>query len=89
MKHEMESLWSFYPVLRNLVIPLGLSVGAWAILPVLLRRLHGYVEQGSATILHAGTGKTREVRTPYELSLWAALEEPCRLFATFLFLSQL
>lgn len=87
MTDEMAGLWSFYSILRTLLIPLGLSLGAWAILPVLLRRVHGYVEQGSATILHAG--KKNDEGVPYELSLWAALEEPCRLFATFLFLSQL
>ncbi|CAM6093525.1 unnamed protein product [Calypogeia fissa] len=87
--HGTESMWSLYPVVMNLLIPLVMAVTAWAVLPVLLRRIHGYVEQGSATILHAGTGKSHESCTPYELSLWAALEEPCRLFATFLFLSQL
>lgn len=86
---EMGAVWSLYPLVTNLLVPLGLSVTAWAVLPVLLRRIHGYVEQGSATILQAGTGKMRDSCTPYELSLWSALEEPCRLFATFLFLSEL
>ncbi|XP_024514918.1 mechanosensitive ion channel protein 1, mitochondrial-like [Selaginella moellendorffii] len=65
-------------------LALASCAAAWLVLPRVLRRLHKYVEEGPTTSL---LGKSE--KHPYEMSMWAALEDPTRLFLTLVAFSQL
>ncbi|CAM6093371.1 unnamed protein product [Calypogeia fissa] len=73
------------PIIVEISLSAAIFTGAWVILPRVLRRMHLYVEMGSAALLQG----PYEERIPYELSVWKALEEPARLIATLFILLQI
>ncbi|KAG6549781.1 hypothetical protein Mapa_008762 [Marchantia paleacea] len=76
-----------YPIISDIVTPVGVFTGAWIILPRVFRRLHGYVEQGSAAF-SKGLSPVPFDPVPYEQTIWQAMELPSRLFATILTMLQ-
>lgn len=83
MKRFLED----HPVFLEISLPVTIFTGAWVIMPRVLRQLHGYVEKGSAALLQ-GQDRLQSVpydlNVPYNLSVWKAMEDPARLFATLL-----
>ncbi|BBM98867.1 mechanosensitive ion channel protein 1/2/3 [Marchantia polymorpha subsp. ruderalis] len=76
-----------YPIISEIATPVGVFTGAWIILPRVFRRLHGYVEQGSA-VFSKGLSPVPFDPVPYEQTIWQAMELPSRLFATILTMLQ-
>lgn len=67
----------------DLMIPVsmavGVSVGAWLVLPSLLRKCNDCVESGPKPRI---LGNHHTEKVPYHLSLFGALEDPARLLST-------
>ncbi|MCO5592228.1 hypothetical protein L7F22_046226 [Adiantum nelumboides] len=59
------------------------AVLAWLVMPRVFRTFHKYFEDGSSRLLH------RSEKIPYELSFWAALEDPAKIFISVVAFSQL
>ncbi|MCO5577582.1 hypothetical protein L7F22_031413 [Adiantum nelumboides] len=59
------------------------AVLAWLVMPRVFRMFHRYFEDSSYLLLH------RSEKIPYELSFWAALEDPAKIFITVVAFSQL
>ncbi|KAI5058554.1 hypothetical protein GOP47_0026724 [Adiantum capillus-veneris] len=59
------------------------AVLAWLVMPRVFRLFHRYFEDGSYLILR------RSEKIPYELSFWAALEDPAKIFISVIAFSQL
>lgn len=62
--------------------------GAWVILPRVLRQLHWYLDKA----LMEGQELLQtpfNLKIPYDLSIWKAMEDPARIAATLLFALQL
>ncbi|MCO5553551.1 hypothetical protein L7F22_007074 [Adiantum nelumboides] len=59
------------------------AVLAWLVMPRVFRMFHRYFEDGSYLLLR------RSEKIPYELSFWAALEDPAKIFISVVAFSQL
>ncbi|KAK3434900.1 hypothetical protein EUGRSUZ_D02313 [Eucalyptus grandis] len=74
-----------HPYVKYVFLPIGLTLTvtllAWVVMPRILRRFHKYATQGQATLL-SGTPLGEE--TPYDKSLWGALEDPVRYLISFM-----
>lgn len=69
--------------LTDFVLPgsmaVGLSLASWLVLPSALRKLHRYVESGpKARVLGQEYGEA----VPFQQSVFGALEDPARLYAS-------
>ncbi|XP_010053740.3 mechanosensitive ion channel protein 1, mitochondrial-like [Eucalyptus grandis] len=74
-----------HPYVKYVFLPIGLTLTvtllAWVVMPRILRRFHKYATQGQAALL-SGTPLGEE--TPYDKSLWGALEDPVRYLISFM-----
>lgn len=78
--------WSTTPGVLPVSVSVASCAAGWMILPRLLRRVHGYVEQGPTARL---LGRSSDDQLPYHMSVWAAMEDPTRLFLTLIAFSQM
>uniref|UniRef100_A0A0E0GBE2 Mechanosensitive ion channel MscS domain-containing protein n=1 Tax=Oryza nivara TaxID=4536 RepID=A0A0E0GBE2_ORYNI len=75
----IQELYTTYPDLQRMVIPLGGTLMgtavAWFVMPIVLRKLHKYTSENPLITLE---GESTKKYMSYQTSLWSALEDPAK-----------
>lgn len=81
----MQQLYDSHPYLEKVLIPVGGTTAAtllaWFVMPRIFRKFHKHASRNPLALLSGGS---IEEETPYEKSLWNALEDPARYLITFM-----